>query len=151
MKKLIYLVAIFAASLTVSCGGNTSDNAAADASAAADSIAKVQADSVAAVEADSIAKADSVAKADSIQKAQKASAAGAGIDKKLKKFSGYVSDIRDMCYDGNQFMPGTALHDLLPPAQKLDRELKGMKDDMTPEQLSKYQKLRNSIKQALDM
>ncbi|MBD5221920.1 MAG: hypothetical protein HDS70_06115 [Bacteroidales bacterium] len=136
MRKLLYLAGCSALLFAVaSCGhgGKSAEEMAADSARVADSIAMVKADSLAKVQADSIAKASK----------------GAEIDKLLSKFASQVKDIRDGFYDNGQFYPpsGMGVHAFINPCWNTDKKLKALKGEMTPEQLKKYNMLRNRVKE----
>lgn len=145
MKKLFYLFAAGCLGLTaVSCGNKTaaadSDTTVADTTAVEAVADSVVADSDTAA---AVAEAEPAAE----QPAENANAAK--IDKLLKQYSSLVGDVRDACYDDGQFHYGTILRDLMPDVIATKDQLTALKGDMTPEQKAQFDKLTNSIKEAL--
>lgn len=151
MKKFFYLSAAAAVSLfAASCSGNKSADEAKDSDSVilTDSVAEVANPQDTVIIAEPTE--DSIAPAPAEEKAQtEANPNSEKIDKLLKKYKGYVADIRDACYIDGQFCYGSILNELAPPAQKLNKELKALEGDMTPDQKAKFNKLSKSIKEVL--
>lgn len=151
MKKLIYAALSVAIAVAAQgCSNQQSNGSDSDTMACADSTEAVQCDSAADTVATEVAKVDTVAKEEAAPVVDNANAEK--IDKKLKEFGNYVSDIKDTFYDGGTFYPSNdaeARATMINPAVKLDKELKAMESDMTDAQKAKFNKLRNSVKQAL--
>lgn len=146
MRKLFYLLAAGCLGMTaVSCGNKTAttdtDTTTADTVAV-----EAVADSAA---TDTDTAVAPVAEAEPAAEKPAENANAAKIDKLLKQYSSLVGDVRSSCYVDGQFFYGTILRDLMPDVIDTKDKLKALEGDMTAEQKAKFDKLTNSIKEAL--
>lgn len=149
MKRLLYMVVVSMGcfSCITSCDGNGKSHAPIidDSARLADSVAKVEAAMKA--HCDSVEKLDSIARADSLAKSEALHAT----DSLLSLFDTQTKKVRDEIYDEGQFIPGngSAFTEVVDPMILTYEKLKRVKKDMTPEQIARFNKLCDRVKEAL--